>query len=61
MVLSKKIIGLDEVFSDIKLLLLVLHHDSVKELLHTVCVPLADCKLLRHLLIFIKQLQRSRN
>merc|ERR1719516_366650 len=58
MVLSKRsFVGcLDQVFSDIKLLLLVLHHDSVKELLHAVCVPLADCKLLRNLLIFIKQL-----
>merc|ERR1719516_780876 len=58
MVLSKRsFVGcLDQVFSDIKLLLLVLHHDSVKELLHAVRVPLADCKLFRHLLIFIKQL-----
>ena len=50
------ILCLDQVLSDIKLLLLIFHHDSVEELLHAVCVPLAYGKLLCHLLIFIKQL-----
>ena len=62
MVLSKRWFGfLDQVLCDIKILLLVLHHDGVKELLHTVGVPLADGKLLRHLLIFIKQLNNFMN
>ena len=57
MVLSKRWLGcLNQVLCDIKILLLILDHDGVKELLHTVSVPLADGKLLRHLLIFIKQL-----
>ena len=62
MVLSKRWFGfLDQVLCDIKILFLVLHHDGVKELLHTVRVPLADGKLLRHLLIFIKQLKGYMN
>ena len=52
---------LNQVLCDIKILLLILHHDGVKELLHTVRVPLADGKLLRHLLIFIKQLNSFMN
>ena len=62
MVLSKRWFGfLDHVLCDIKILLLILDHDGVKELLHTVRVPLADGKLLRHLLIFIKQLNSFMN
>ena len=62
MVLSKRWFGfLDQVLCDIKILLLILDHDGVKELLHTVRVPLADGKLLRHLLIFIKQLNSFMN
>ena len=53
---QKIILCLDQVLSDIKLLLLIFHHDGVEELLHAVCVPLAYGELLRHLLIFIKQL-----
>ena len=62
MVLSKRWFGfLDQVLCDIKILLLILDHDGVKELLHTVRVPLAYGKLLRHLLIFIKQLNSFMN
>ena len=51
--------GLDQVLGDINFI--ILDHDSIKELLNTVRVPLADRKLLRHLLIFIKQLNSFMN
>ena len=60
---NKNFKSLDKVLRNIILLLsyLCFDHDGVEELLHTVRVPLADGKLLRHLLIFIKQLNSFMN
>lgn len=46
--------GLNQIFRDIYIV--ISDHDCVKELLDTVRVPLVDGESLRHLLVFIKQL-----
>ena len=51
--------GLNQIFRDIYIV--ISDHDCVKELLDTVRVPLVDGESLRHLLVFIKQLQYEFN